>query len=236
MTKEAFYSKLKMVEDDVIEMGNTCISALEKSTEAFLNYDKELAEKVVKGDDVIDIKEMEIEDKCIKLIALHQPVATDLRTILTIIKIISKLEKIGDCASKIAKITLRSNLNIKRENEIITTMTERLGEMLRDALQAFKNRDEKLARDVYARDKKIDKLYEQLYREMISYIIEDPRNITMATETIFMAKYLERCGDIIASIGDRVVYMITGERIKEEEFEQKYKVEKIKYIKLEREY
>ncbi|HIQ39272.1 MAG TPA: phosphate signaling complex protein PhoU [Methanothermococcus okinawensis] len=236
MTKEAFYSKLKMVEDDVIEMGNICISALEKSTEAFLNYDKELAEKVVKGDDLIDIKEMEIEDKCIKLIALYQPVATDLRTILTIIKIISKLEKIGDCASKIAKITLRSNLNIKRENEIITTMTERLGEMLKDALQAFKNRDENLARDVYARDKKIDKLYEQLYREMISYIVEDPRNITMATETIFMAKYLERSGDIIASIGDRVVYMITGERIKEEEFEQKYKVEKIKYIKLEREY
>lgn len=236
MTKDIFYSKLKMVEDDVIEMGDTCITAINKSTEAFLNYDRELAEKIRRGDDIIDLKEMEIEDKCIKLIALYQPVATDLRTIMTIIKIISKLEKIGDCASKIAEIVLRSKLSIKRENEIITTMTERLGEMLRDALQAFKNRDEKLARDVYARDKKIDKLYEQLYREMISYIIEDPRNITMATETIFMAKYLERCGDIIASIGDRVVYMITGERIKEEEFEQKYKVEKIKYIKLEREY
>jgi len=236
MTKEVFYSKLKTIEEDVVEMGSLCISALHKSTEAFLNCDRELAQKVMKGDDVIDLREMEIEDKCIKLIALYQPVATDLRTILTIIKIISKLEKIGDCAYKIAKITLRSKLNIKRENEIIISMIERLEEMLKDALRAFKNRDEKLARDVYARDKKINKLYEQLYREMISYILEDPRNITMATETIFMAKYLERSGDLIASIGDRVVYMITGERIKEEEFEQKYKVEKIKYIKLEREY
>ena len=236
MTKEVFYSKLKEVEDEVIEMGNLCITALHAATEAFLNCDKELAEKVIKGDDVIDIREMEIEDRCIKLIALYQPVASDLRTILTIIKIISKLEKIGDCACKIAKITLRSKLKIRRENEIIKTMVECLEKMLKDALRAFKNRDEKLARDVYARDKKINKLYEQLYREMISYILEDPRNITMATETIFMAKYLERCGDIIASIGDRVVYMITGERIKEEEFEQKYKVKEIKYIKLEREY
>ncbi|MBW9222340.1 phosphate signaling complex protein PhoU [Methanothermococcus sp. SCGC AD-155-C09] len=234
MSKEVFYSKLKNVENDVVEMGEVCIESIKKSVDAFLNKDMDLAEQVVKEDDIIDLKEMEIEEKCVKLIALYQPVATDLRTILTIIKIISKLEKIGDCSSKIASIPLKSKLNIKRENEIINVMVERLDKMLNDAMLSFKNRDEKLARDVYSQDKKIDKLYEQLYREMISYIIEDPRDITMATETIFMAKYLERTGDIIASIGDRVVYMVTGERIKEEEFEKKYNVKKIKYIKIDK--
>lgn len=233
MSKEVFYSKLTNVENDVVKMGDICIESIKKSVDAFLNYDMALAKQVRMEDDIIDLKEMEIEEKCVKLIALHQPVATDLRTILTIIKIISKLEKIGDCSSKIAGITLNSKLNIKRENEIIYVMVERLDKMLSDAMLSFRNRDEKLAREVYSQDKKINRLYGQLYREMISYIIEDPRDTTMATETIFMAKYLERAGDLIASIGDRVVYMITGERIKEEEFERKYNVEKIKYIKID---
>jgi phosphate transport system protein len=222
MARELLYSKIEELENDVVDMGNMCIDALKKSVEAFLNCDKELAKEVRKNDDLIDRKEMEIEEKCVSIIALQQPVASDLRTLLTVIKIISKLEKVGDNASKIAKIVSKSEINIKRENEIINVMTEYLEKMLKDALTAFRTGNEELARDVYNRDKKIDKLYEQLYREMISYIIENPKNTTMATETIFVAKYLERSGNLVASIGDRVVYMITGERIKEEEFDFKH--------------
>ena len=222
MARELLYSKIEELENDVVDMGNMCIDALKKSVEAFLNCDKELAKEVRKNDDLIDRKEMEIEEKCVSIIALQQPVASDLRTLLTVIKIISKLEKVGDNASKIAKIVSKSEINIKRENEIINVMTEYLEKMLKDALTAFRTGNEELARDVYSRDKKIDKLYEQLYREMISYIIENPKNTTMATETIFVAKYLERSGNLVASIGDRVVYMITGERIKEEEFDYKH--------------
>ena len=222
MARELLYSKIEELENDVVDMGNMCIDALKKSVEAFLNCDKELAKEVRKNDDLIDRKEMEIEEKCVSIIALQQPVASDLRTLLTVIKIISKLEKVGDNASKIAKIVSKSEINIKRENEIINVMIEYLEKMLKDALTAFRTGNEELARDVYTRDKKIDKLYEQLYREMISYIIENPKNTTMATETIFVAKYLERSGNLIASIGDRVVYMITGERIKEEEFDFKH--------------
>ena len=222
MARELLYSKIEELENDVVDMGNMCIDALKKSVEAFLNCDKELAKEVRKNDDLIDRKEMEIEEKCVSIIALQQPVASDLRTLLTVIKIISKLEKVGDNASKIAKIVSKSEINIKRENEIINVMTEYLEKMLKDALTVFRTGNEELARDVYNRDKKIDKLYEQLYREMISYIIENPKNTTMATETIFVAKYLERSGNLVASIGDRVVYMITGERIKEEEFDFKH--------------
>jgi phosphate transport system protein len=101
-------------------------------------------------------------------------------------------------------------------------MDDYLRLMLKDALVAFKTRNESLAREVYNRDKKIDKLFNELYRSMISHIIENPKNITLATEIIFVGKYLERSGNLIASIGDRVVYMITGERIKEEEFDFKH--------------
>ncbi|AEF95839.1 phosphate signaling complex protein PhoU [Methanotorris igneus] len=226
MTREAFYTKLEEIEEDVLKMGELCAKATTNAVKAFLDNDKELAKKIRKEDDEIDKMEIDIEEKCISLIALQHPVASDLREILTIIKIISKLEKVGDNASKIAKIVLKSELNIKRENEILNIMVDYLESMLRDALIAFKTKNEALAREVYNRDKKIDKLYEQLYREMISYMIENPKNITMATETIFVAKYLERNGNIIASIGDRVVYMITGERIKEEELEEKLEKDK----------
>ena len=109
----------------------------------------------------------------------------------------------------------------KRKNELLIVMKDYLVNMLRNAMISFKNRDEKLAREVYEMDKRLDNLYEQLYRSMISKILEDPKNLTLATEIIFAAKYLERSGNIVASIGDRVVYMITGERIKEEELEEK---------------
>jgi phosphate transport system protein len=226
MTREAFYTKLEEIEEDVLKMGELCAKAINNAVKAFLDNDKELAKKVRKGDDEIDKMEMDIEEKCISLIALQHPVASDLREILTIIKIISKLEKVGDNASKIAKIVLKSELDIRRENEILNIMVDFLESMLKDALIAFKTKNEALAREVYNRDKRIDKLYEQLYREMISYMLENPKNITMATETIFVAKYLERNGNLIASIGDRVVYMITGERIKEEELEEKLEKDK----------
>ncbi|AEH07072.1 phosphate signaling complex protein PhoU [Methanothermococcus okinawensis] len=222
MTRELLYTKIEEVENDVMDMGTLCMDALKDAVESFLSCDKELAKKVRENDDIIDRKEMEIEEKCVSIIALQQPVASDLRTILTVIKIISKLEKIGDNASKIAKITLKSKLDGPIKNEVLNVMLEYLEKMLKDALISFKTKNESLARDVYNRDKKIDTLYNQLYREMISYIVENPKNTTKATEIIFVGKYLERSSNLVASIGDRVVYMITGERIKEEEFDFKH--------------
>ncbi|XRO75855.1 phosphate signaling complex protein PhoU [Methanocaldococcus sp. 28A] len=216
-----FDEVLKEIEKDLIKMGDLCIEQIENAIKAFTEGDRELAKQVRKKDNDIDLMEIEIEDKCVKAIALYHPVSGDLREIMTAIKISSKLEKVGDNASKICKILLKSNIDGKRKNELLIVMKDYLVNMLRNAMISFKNRDEKLARDVYEMDKRLDDLYEQLYRSMISKILEDPKNLTLATEIIFVAKYLERSGNIVASIGDRVVYMITGERIKEEELEEK---------------
>jgi len=216
-----FDEVLKEIEEDLMRMGDLCIEQIEDAIEAFTEGDMELAKLVRKRDNEIDLMEIEIEDKCVKAIALYHPVSGDLRELMTAIKISSKLEKVGDNASKICKILLKSNLEGKRKNELLIVMKDYLVNMLRNAMISFKNRDEKLAREVYEMDKRLDDLYEQLYRSMISKILEDPKNLTLATEIIFAAKYLERSGNIVASIGDRVVYMITGERIKEEELEEK---------------
>ncbi|CAB3287309.1 Phosphate-specific transport system accessory protein PhoU homolog [Methanocaldococcus lauensis] len=212
---------LKEIENDLMKMANMCIEQIENSIKAFTEGDRELAKIVRKKDDEIDLMEIEIEDKCIKAIALYQPVSGDLRELITAIKISSKLEKIGDNASKICKLLLKSKIEGSRKNELLIVMKDYLITMLKNAMISFKNRDEDLAREVYEMDKRLDDLYEQLYRSMISKILEDPKNLTLATEIIFAAKYLERSGNIVASIGDRVVYMITGERIKEEELEER---------------
>ncbi|XRP96399.1 phosphate signaling complex protein PhoU [Methanocaldococcus sp. 16A] len=216
-----FDEVLKEIEEDLMKMADLCIEQIENAIKAFTEGDRELAKQVRIRDNDIDLMEIEIEDKCVKAIALYHPVSGDLREIMTAIKISSKLEKVGDNASKICKILLKSNMEGKRKNELLIVMKDYLVNMLRNAMISFKNRDEKLAREVYDMDKRLDDLYEQLYRSMISKILEDPKNLTLATEIIFAAKYLERSGNIVASIGDRVVYMITGERIKEEELEEK---------------
>ncbi|CAB3289763.1 Phosphate-specific transport system accessory protein PhoU homolog [Methanocaldococcus lauensis] len=216
-----FEMMLKEIENDLMNMADMCIEQIEDSIKAFTEGDRELAKIVRKKDDEIDLMEIEIEDKCIKAIALYQPVSGDLRELITAIKISSKLEKIGDNASKICKLLLKSKIEGSRKNELLIVMKDYLITMLKNAMISFKNRDEDLAREVYEMDKRLDDLYEQLYRSMISKILEDPKNLTLATEIIFAAKYLERSGNIVASIGDRVVYMITGERIKEEELEER---------------
>jgi len=222
-----FEEILKEVENDLIEMSELCADQTENAIKAFVESDKELAKQVRKRDTAIDLMEMKIEEKCIKAIALYQPVSGDLRELMTAIKISSKLEKVGDNASKICKILLKSNVDGNRKNELLIVMKDYLITMLKNAMIAFKTRDENLARDVYNMDKRLDDLYEQLYRSMVSKIIEDPKNLTLYTEIIFAGKYLERSGNIVASIGDRVVYMITGERIKEEEIEEELKKDEL---------
>jgi len=223
MVRNAFCEQMNHVEASVFEMSEMCAKALEKAVIAFTTNDKELAKEVKDGDDEIDLKEMEIEEKCISIMARQQPVARDLREVLTIIKIISKLEKIGDMASRIAKTTLSSETDYLRSKNgnTLLLMAEILQKMLKDSMLSFKNRDLELAKEAYFEDKKIDDLYKTLYREMISHMLENPRTIGEASDFIVVGTYLERVGNVSASIGDRAAYMITGERIKEEEFEEK---------------
>ncbi len=217
-----FEELMDEIENDILEMADLCIDQTEQAIKVFIEGNKEEAKKIRKRDTAIDLLELKIEDKVIKALALYQPVSGQLRELITSLKISSKLEKVGDNAAKICKIILKSEYNGKRENELLIVMKDYLIMMIKNAMVAYKNKDEQLARDVYHMDKKLDNLYEQLYRSMISKILENPtKNLTLATEIIFAGKYLERSGNIVASIGDRIVYMITGERIKEEELEEK---------------
>ncbi|ABR54332.1 phosphate uptake regulator, PhoU [Methanococcus vannielii SB] len=223
MVRNEFSKQMELVENLVLEMSKMCKKSLEDAILAFTTSDKNLAEIVKNGDDEIDLKEMEIEEKCISLMARQQPVAGDLREILTVIKIISKLEKIGDMASRIAKTTINSENNYLRSknSSTIILMGEMLQKMLEDSTCSFKSRDLKLAKEVYFSDKKIDELYKTLYREMTCHMIENPKTIGESSDFLIVGTYLERVGNICASIGDRTAYMVTGERIKEEEFEGK---------------
>ncbi|ENN96244.1 phosphate uptake regulator PhoU [Methanocaldococcus villosus KIN24-T80] len=218
-----FEAIIKELEGDLMEMANLCKEQTENAIKVFMEGDKNNAKIIRKKDVDIDLMEINIEDKCIKSLALYQPVAEDLREIITVLKISSKLEKVGDNASKICKLLLKSDIEGKRYNELLIVMKNYLLDMLDEAMDAFKNRDEKLAIEVYNMDKKLHELFEQLYRSMLTKIIENPNKITLYTEIIFAGKYLERSGNIVASIGDRIVFMLTGERIKEWELEEEIK-------------
>ncbi|MBA2862129.1 phosphate signaling complex protein PhoU [Methanococcus maripaludis] len=222
MVRTAFSYQMKEIEDMIYEMSEMCVTALKNSINAYLNNDVELAKIVKAGDDSIDLKEMEIEEKCISFMARQQPVASDLREIITMIKIISKLEKVGDMASRIAKITINSEQNTLRSKNgsVLTIMGEILEKMLKNSILSFRNRDLSLAKETYLEDNKIDELYKVLCRDMTINMIENPKIISEASDFIVVGTYLERVGNSCKSIGDRVAFMITGERLKEEEFEK----------------
>jgi len=222
MARTAFSNQMKEVEDMIYEMSEMCAIALENSITAFINNDIELAKVIKAGDDAIDLKEMEIEEKCISFMATQQPVASDLREMITMIKIISKLEKVGDMASRIAKITIKSEHDTLRSKNgsMLTIMGEILDKMLKNSISSFRNRDLTVAKETYLEDVKIDELYKVLCRDMTLKMIENPKIISEATDFLVVGTYLERVGNLCGSIGDRVAFMITGERLKEEEFEK----------------
>jgi phosphate transport system protein len=222
MVRNAFSDQMKEIEDMINKMSEMCVKSLKNSITAFITNDIELAKVVRDWDDEIDLMEMEIEEKCISFMARQQPVASDLREIITMIKIISKLEKVGDMASRIAKITINSEQNILRSKNgsILTIMDEILENMLKNSILSFGNRDLELAKKTYREDSKIDELYKVLCRDMTLKMIENPRIISEATDFLVVGTYLERVGNLCGSIGDRVAFMITGERLKEEEFDK----------------
>jgi len=222
MVRTAFSYQMKEIEDMIYEMSEMCVTALNHSITAYLNNDVELAKIVKAGDDDIDLKEMEIEEKCISFMARQQPVASDLREIITMLKLISKLEKVGDMASRISKITINSEQATLRSKNgsVLTIMGEILENMLKNSILSFRNRDLNLAKETYLEDSKIDELYKVLCRDMTINMIENPKIISEASDFIVVGTYLERVGNLCGSIGDRVTFMVTGERLKEEEFEK----------------
>jgi phosphate transport system protein len=173
--------------------------------------DLDLAHRIIADDKKVDMKRFEIEDKCIQLIATQQPMASDLRTIISVFNIISEVERIGDHAEGIAKIVIMIGDEPPLKPLIdIPRMADKTVDMLHRSLDSFINYDSETAKKIATEDDEVDNLYDQVFRELISFMVEDPRTITRATRLIWVAHNLERSADRVTNICERVVYMVTG--------------------------
>ena len=215
-TRHNYDYELQGVRNDILQMGQLVITAIERSIQALVDLDMELACQVIQGDDAIDELELLLEERCVVLIARQQPLAKDLRILSTGLKISTDLERIGDHAFDIAKIAKRlgegGNGHIKPLLDI-PRMAGLATQMLRDALTAYVNIDVELADKVCQADDEVDALYNQLFRELLTYMLADPAVINDATQLIFVARYLERVADHTTNIAEWVIYLQTGQRL-----------------------
>jgi phosphate transport system protein len=206
-----FHKKLKEIQDDVLIMGSMVEKALSLSIKALKERDTDLAEQIIADDRKVDIKRYDIEEKCIRMIATQQPMASDLRVILSVFNIISEVERIGDYAEGNAKIVIMIGDEPPLKPLIdIPRMADKTMDMLHRCLDAFVNHDAVSARDIALEDDEIDSLYDQVFRELLVFMAEDPKTITRATRLIWVAHNLERSADRVTNICERVVYMVTG--------------------------
>ena len=215
-TRHNYDYELQGVRNDVLQMGQLVITAIERSIQALVDLDMELACQVIQGDDAIDELELLLEERCVVLIARQQPLAKDLRILSTGLKISTDLERIGDHAFDIAKIAKRlgegGNGHVKPLLDI-PRMAGLATQMLRDALTAYVNMDVELADKVCQADDEVDALYNQLFRELLTYMLANPAVINDATQLIFVARYLERVADHTTNIAEWVIYLQTGQRL-----------------------
>ena len=209
----SFDKDLEAIQANVMKMGGLVEAAILGAATAFSTYDIELAEKVRADDKSIDELELAINEAAAQLIALRAPTAIDLRIVLSVIKISSNLERIGDYAKNMAKRTavLLQMSEIENASGALKRLAKEVEKMLKDALDSYVRRDVALANEVIERDWDVDQMYNGLFREFVTSMMEDPRNITACMHLHFIAKNIERMGDHVTSIAEQVVYMKTGE-------------------------
>ncbi|MGL4309503.1 MAG: phosphate signaling complex protein PhoU [Paracoccaceae bacterium] len=208
-----FDRDLESIQAMVMKMGGLVESAILDAAQALETRDEELAERVRQGDRTIDEMEELINMECARVIAMRAPIATDLRTVLTVIKIAANLERCGDYAKNLAKRTLilSQMAPIGSSAGSIRRLAKAVQVLLSDALDAYIRRDAALAADVRMRDRDIDQMYNALFREFVTYMMEDSRNITPTMHLHFIAKNIERVGDHATGIAEQVIYLVTGQ-------------------------
>ena len=211
MTRTAFERQLTEIQDDMLVLATMAETAIERSLEALKNRDVELARRIIADDLKINEKRYNTEEKCLELVATQQPLASDLRTIVAVLHIIVDLERIADHAEGNARLALMLADEPPLKPYIdIPRMAEKGIEMLRASLEAFKDRDTDRARAICEMDDEVDALYERVYHELLTYMIQDPQSIQRATYLIWVAHNLERIADRVTNICERVVFMVTG--------------------------
>ena len=211
-TLKRFDEELERLSATISEMGGLAENQVALSLVALRERDSAIAEKVIADDPKVDALDVAVQEQTVRLLALRQPMAVDLRVILSSIKIAAALERIADYAKNTAKRTLV--LNSASAPPAAVVGIERLGKLVRgalkDVLDAFAHNDVEKARDVWQRDEEIDQVYTGLFRELLTYMMEDPRTITACTHLMFMAKNIERAGDHVTNIAELVAFRSTG--------------------------
>jgi phosphate transport system protein len=209
--RTVFHKRLREIQDEILVMGSMVGKAILRSVEALKYRDINLAQHIIDDDLLINKKRFEIEERCIELIATQQPMATDLRIIAAILNIITEIERIGDYAVGIARIVILIGGEPPLKPLVdIPLMAEKTTDMLNRSLDAFIHRNAEAAKKIANEDDMIDNLYDQVFRELLIIMAEDPKTITRATRLIWTAHNLERAADRVTNICERVVFIVTG--------------------------
>ena len=213
----AFDRDLEAIQARILKMGGLVEAAIRNAATSLESRDEELAEAVRAGDKPIDALEEIINEEAARVIALRAPTAVDLRVVLSVMKIAGNLERIADYAKNIAKRTgvLVQMSPVDDSAPAIRRMAREVELMLKNALDSFVQRDAELAEDVIQQDREVDQMYNALFRVFLTFMMEDPRNITPCMHLHFIAKNIERMGDHVTSIAEQVVYLVSGERPEE---------------------
>ena len=214
-TDRHYEEQLKSLHQHILEMGGLVEKQIAHAIQALVQRDSDLARETIERDHAVNRMDVEVDDLCLRLLALHQPAARDLRLITTGLKITTDLERIGDMAQNLCERVLELNEEPQLKPFIdIPKMAEIAQRMLRQSLDAFVHEDTELALKVCNEDDIIDALNNQLFRELLSYMAENPQTVTRATRLLFISKYLERIADHATNIGEMVVFMVKGKTIR----------------------
>jgi len=212
MLRETFEDQLRGLQDELLAMGALVDRAIERSIQALAGRDVKMAQEIIDDDALINQAQREIEERCLVLIATQQPMASDLRVIASVSSIATELERMGDHAEGIGKITLlMADQPLLKPLIDIPRMAEKGRSMLRQQLEAFVRRDVEMARNSATGDEEVDALYDQIYRELLIFMMNDPRTISRATHLLWVAHNLERIADRTTNIGERVIFLVTGQ-------------------------
>ena len=211
MVRADFDQQLSALQQEVEVLAGIVEKSINRAVDALKRRDLEESQRVIQDDDYIDQKRFEIEERCIDLIATQQPMARDLRVIIALLHIVVELERMGDYAEGIAKISIAMGNSPPLKPLIdIPRMAEKATEMLRDSIDCLLNRDLVKAHQVCQADDEVDELYDQVYRELLLFMIQDPQTIQRATYLLWVSHDLERIADRATNIAERVIFLVTG--------------------------
>ncbi len=211
MPRQEYVQRLNELQDELLLIGSMVDKSIQRALTSLKDRDLETAQQVIADDDEIDARQLQLEEHAIDIMATQQPMAGDLRQLVAALHVVDELERMGDYAEGIAKITLLLGEQPPVKPLIdIPRMAEIAREMLRTSLDALVARDVDMATQVWQRDDEVDELYEQVYRELLTYMLEDPKTIERATYLIWVAHNLERIADRATNIAERVIFVTTG--------------------------